>query len=208
MRASDATTRTAGATVKATASSGVTPNSKSCMRRREHAGAKHAERNAGKRDRQPFAHHETHEIDAPCTERCTNRELTYALRHAVGQRAVQSDRGQHHRHAGEAGHHGGREPRRIERCGQGRRQWLDPIDHGLAFDLAHEGTDVLRERRRIAGRSDHEVHPSLDALAMRSVDEVQLGLRLPIVAVLEHVANDADDFRSDALRPAPRAVEA
>ena len=130
----DATTRTAGATVKATASSGVTPNSRSCMRRVKTLAPSTPSAMPAKRHRQTFAQHETHEIDAPRTERRTNRELANALRHAVGQHAIQSDRGQHHRDAREAGHHGSREPGRIERCGHGRRQRLDPIDHGLAFD--------------------------------------------------------------------------
>ena len=80
--ATDARTRTAGATVKATASSGSDAEQQILHETREQARADHAQRDAGERHRQAFAQHQTHQIGAPRAERRTNRELANALRHA------------------------------------------------------------------------------------------------------------------------------
>ena len=46
--------------------------------------------------------------------------------------------------------------------------------------------------------ANDEIHQPADALTVRSVDEVELGLRLPIVAILQDVAHDPDDLHGGA----------
>jgi hypothetical protein len=125
---------------------------------REGDRAEHAERDARADHEQAFAQHEAHEIAPLGTEGRADAELAIPLGDAVGQRTVEADPGEEHSDTGERSHHAGSEARRVERCGDARRERFDPVDDHVAVDLADERTDVLHQRRRLARRPDDQVH--------------------------------------------------
>jgi hypothetical protein len=76
---------------------------------------------------------------------------------------------------------------------------LHALDDDGAIDLAHDPAQLSRKRGGISGRSQHDVHGATDAARRRSLHEIHFGLRLTIVAVLEHRADDADNLSDDVL---------
>ena len=151
---------------------------------------------SGSNSREPhaLAQYERHQRARLGAERATNPELAHALRDAIADHPVKTDRGDEHRRAGESEHHPRDQAVGSDVFLDHRRHRLDPRDGKIAIEIANDTLKRGCDIERVAARSHDELRLSPRPLRDRPIDLAGIGGGFPIPSAVSRVAGDAHDL--------------